>query len=439
MIAIKSKISKDKATKSQIYSFEVDGESFDAFYYTKGKYLQGEPVLEIMHNGSLIGTIETQDTKNEFTAKSLRITAWINRWTYLGKSKRVGIEVNGEPVQGTLADPEIHVKYGRLALILYSFLLLCGSYIDYAAAATEYGSHIVGIIASATSLSLFLFFIILIIEYKRCAKFALLAGIVLTIIEIILLFALPNDYGSKAINWAYLRVTLLYVFYNSLKWKHKQEESPFSSEFIRAIFVAAGIAVWIVCISTYGEIYKIAYRKANPTITYIVMLTDPRDEQTYKTTEINGLIWMAENLNYEIEDSWCYDNNPENCNKYGRLYNWYSAMEVCPPDWRLPTGYEWEDLGKSIDYGKSLKAKYGWNKGGNGTDEYGFAALPGGERYAEKNFQDAGNKGHWWTATSRSNGTEAYKERMGYDYDFIMGDYHNKEFGNFSVRCVKDK
>jgi len=436
MSVIKSEINKDKATKSQTYSFKVDNETFEVHYYTHGKYLQGEPALEIMHNGSLVG--ETDVTINTET-KTLHITAWINRRTYLGKSKSVGIEVNGEPVQGTLTDPEVHIKYGRFTLGAYSFFLLCNFYFDYNATAAEYGS-LVGLIANVTSLSLFLFFLMLTIKYKHFTKFAPLAGIVLMIMEIIILFALPNDYGSKVINVAYIRVLLLYLFYNALKWKHAQEKSPLSSEVIRAILMAAGFAVWIVCLSTYGESYKISYRKANPTIVNIVVLTDPRDEQTYKTTEINGKIWMAENLNYEIEDSWCYDNNPENCVKYGRLYNWYSAMEVCPPDWRLPTGHEWEDLAKFIEYraGEKLKATSGWNNGGNGTDKYGFEALPGGERYAEKNFKDAGDKGYWWTATERSNGTEAYRESISYNYDIVSGGYHNKEFGNFSVRCVKE-
>jgi len=103
MAVIESEISKDKATKSQTYSFRVGDESFEVYYYTHGKYLQGEPALEIMHNGSLVG-------ETEFEIKKLRITAWIDRRTYLGKSKSVGIEVNGEPVQGTLTDPEVHIK-----------------------------------------------------------------------------------------------------------------------------------------------------------------------------------------------------------------------------------------------------------------------------------------------------------------------------------------
>ena len=64
---------------------------------------------------------------------------------------------------------------------------------------------------------------------------------------------------------------------------------------------------------------------------------DQRDGQAYEAVEFsNGIITMAQNLNFEIEDSWCYDDDPENCEKFGRLYTWSAAMEACPPGWRLP-------------------------------------------------------------------------------------------------------
>ncbi|MDR1830722.1 MAG: fibrobacter succinogenes major paralogous domain-containing protein [Candidatus Fibromonas sp.] len=171
--------------------------------------------------------------------------------------------------------------------------------------------------------------------------------------------------------------------------------------------------------------------------------------QTYKTVKIGEQVWFAENLNYDAEGSVCYDNNPDNCAKYGRLYDWETAKKVCPDGWHLPSGEEWDKLFRFVDgdkgtespyesktAGKYLKANSGWNKDGNGTDDYGFSALPGGDGYSDGSFYNVGNLGYWWSANENSS-YHAYFRYMVYDYDGAYWHYDGKSSLR-SVRCVQD-
>jgi uncharacterized protein (TIGR02145 family) len=165
---------------------------------------------------------------------------------------------------------------------------------------------------------------------------------------------------------------------------------------------------------------------------------------------------MAENLNFKTGKSWCYDDKESNCNKYGRLYDWNTAMAgsssstlnpsgvqgVCPADWHLPSRGEWNDLmtavGGSSTAGKKLKSQTGWDSysGISSTDDYGFSALPGGYRGTGGYFYNAGSSGYWWSAKEDGSGY-AYFRGMGYDYDNVYEDYGSKDSG-FSVRCLKN-
>jgi len=173
--------------------------------------------------------------------------------------------------------------------------------------------------------------------------------------------------------------------------------------------------------------------------------TDSRDGKKYRTVVIDGKRWMAENLNINRGDSWCYNNDSSNCAKYGRLYDWNTARTVCPAGFHLPSRPEWDNLtaaaGGRMAAGKKLKSRSGWENredgtDSNGTDDFGFSALPGGFRYGGY-FEVAARYGHWWTDEEHSSGS-AYLRGMLYNYDFVFDGNYDKEFG-YSVRCVADK
>ena len=73
-------------------------------------------------------------------------------------------------------------------------------------------------------------------------------------------------------------------------------------------------------------------------------LKDSRDNRTYSTVTIGKQTWMAKNLNYGTDNSYCYDNLDGNCSLYGQLYTWNDAITVCPTGWHLPTLDEWTAL-----------------------------------------------------------------------------------------------
>jgi len=175
------------------------------------------------------------------------------------------------------------------------------------------------------------------------------------------------------------------------------------------------------------------------------ILTDERDGKTYKWTmmEANmgayGQYWMVENLNYEAAGSKCYNDDPANCDKYGRLYDWKTAKTACPNGWHIPSDAAWEKFttfaGGSLVAGKTLKSKteWGWDKGGGGTDDYGFSALPGGS-HSNGDFSGINESGGWWS--SSENGNEARTWIISAASDYLTRAYYLKSEYMFSVRCV---
>lgn len=182
-------------------------------------------------------------------------------------------------------------------------------------------------------------------------------------------------------------------------------------------------------------------------------MIDPRDNHQYKTIKIGNQVWMAENLNlYRGSGSWIYSNNSVYLPTYGRLYNWETAKNACPPDWHLPRDIEWDELatyistdkniGKKDDYGNwteigtFLKSINGWSNDGNGIDSYGFSAQPGGRRLDDGSYGLLSNYGQWW-CSEEENKILAYFFFLEYNSPILNRISGSKGVGK-SVRCIKN-
>jgi len=173
---------------------------------------------------------------------------------------------------------------------------------------------------------------------------------------------------------------------------------------------------------------------------------DPRDGKKYVYVKIGKQTWMAENLNYAVEGSKCYGDDDANCDIYGRLYDWTTAMTVCPTGWHLPSDANWNVLMKFVNPNCSdnsdcigagkLKATSRWNNNGNGTDDYGFSALPGGHFDVGLGvYSNVGISEDWWSTSGDANG--AHARSVGYDNEDVHSYDHRSNYF-FSVRCLKN-
>ena len=174
--------------------------------------------------------------------------------------------------------------------------------------------------------------------------------------------------------------------------------------------------------------------------------TDSRDGSTYNVVRIGNLMWMAENLAYESDGSFCPDGDVKNCPKYGRLYTWDAARGACPEGWRLPGKKDFESLieaaGGASVAGDALKSGSGWFKKGNGSDAFGFRALPAGYRSAgiepdtPAKYGGIGGYTYFWSVTEDEDGLVYYLF-----LDFSGKGASLNAFGKDaarSVRCVSE-
>ncbi|GEM_PF-1652988 len=218
----------------------------------------------------------------------------------------------------------------------------------------------------------------------------------------------------------------------------------------------------------------------NPDIDYGTM-TDSRDGKVYRTVKIGDQVWMAENLNFDVgqggsgenvyEWSWCYNNEPKNCEVAGRIYTWAAAIDsvklatdaddpqecgfgkicglasassatlvqgVCPTGWHLPSNTEWNILftkvGGKSNAGKVLKAQTGWiaYSGVINEDAVGFTALPA----VNGGYRQTGISAVFWSSTENNSDRAYYISLYCGDDEVILT--HNPKNKDYSVRCVKN-
>lgn len=204
------------------------------------------------------------------------------------------------------------------------------------------------------------------------------------------------------------------------------------------------------------------------------------DGYTYKTVGIGTQMWMAENLRTTtgIDSSWCFNDMPENCEIYGNLYTWATAMGIdekyqtqsalkdgvisdtsynrgiCPKGWHIPSDAEWQTLFDFVDAsngiataGQSLCDPNGAWKGYDNypmTDDYGFSAIPGGkyqyslENNSNEGWKNFGESLHVWSATE-SVDTTATNVYTRYIQPTQIDRNDFPKMRRRYVRCVKDE
>ena len=168
------------------------------------------------------------------------------------------------------------------------------------------------------------------------------------------------------------------------------------------------------------------------------LFTDSRDGKKYKTVKIGKQIWMAKNLNYNANNSKCYDNKPANCDKYGRLYDWSTAKSVCPKGWHLPSNDEWDELYHFADGTNGTESPYISETAGKYLKAAnGFFALLGGIGHYDDRFDNVGFGGFWWSSNEYDHDFYAYNRHIISTENFAYWSYNDKH-NLFSVRCLKN-
>ncbi len=166
---------------------------------------------------------------------------------------------------------------------------------------------------------------------------------------------------------------------------------------------------------------------------------DKRDGNIYRTVDVQGMTWMAENLRYKAaQGSDYFENDSSNLRRYGLLYDWKSAQKACPDGWRLPSGEEFQALVSYNDQKDSWKSKK------STSDSFGVQL--GGMQDYEGTFSENEESAYFWTSTEYDRDNAQYASYVLISDNPVVdvsrkediADIHGAEKTNkYSVRCIK--
>lgn len=234
---------------------------------------------------------------------------------------------------------------------------------------------------------------------------------------------------------------------------------------------ATAIRVKVVAVDGDSLVYRIQVSRTKFDSTYGIpwnagvkygILKDARDGQTYRTVTFGKKTWMAQNLDYAVDSSWCPSGAIDSCGKYGRLYTWSAAMNfdpsfdvqtwqgydtngirhgICPAGWHVPTQAEWSALGDTVldpsQAGLQLKSVSGWDYLGNGSDSVGMRILPAGSRNTGGVFVPTGSSSSFWR-TEQSAGYYGAVAQLSYSDATVPLIYWVAKSQGLPLRCVMD-
>jgi uncharacterized protein (TIGR02145 family) len=168
--------------------------------------------------------------------------------------------------------------------------------------------------------------------------------------------------------------------------------------------------------------------------------TDKRDGTVYHTITIGGVTWMAENLKYKAKSgAFFFDNDSNNIPDYGVLYEWKTAVNVCPAGWHLPSGTEFQTLVNHFEQNE--------NWGRIASDPSSFGIQLGGMQDYEGTFSEMDESGYYWTSTEYDKTNAEYfsyllindKPVIDISRKEDISDIHGTEKSNkYSIRCIKN-